>query len=393
MSLDFTKLVPQVGSMVSRFVASREEMKARLKSALDIYYRQNLDVDRLKSKITKGKITWLVAGLDDELRQIHTLPRIPENFMIISTDGSHIDIDRHRSTKCYLLNIGSVKIHYGKSPNASFETIPKLYDAPEDQVIVSENNRQQFIEGTLLGIKRSIEECSQLTRLAHDASSEDTVLALLDGTLILWNLEAFPEFVIKSLLVEGFLHQLNELRKLSNAKHLGVASYISFPRSTDVVNLLRIIICPYEPVNCDKCPEQPCSEVAGLTDRELFSAILNPGERSPLFYSQSSIINKYYGVHQIYFFYLRLAGEIARVEIPKWIASDSERLNIVHSLVVNQCQRGHGYPVALSEAHELAVVSTKDRDNFWQLIESSLTKESLPSVNSAKSISKRTRWI
>jgi len=66
---------------------------------------------------------------------------------------------------------------------------------------------------------------------------------------------------------------------------------------------------------------------------------------------------------------------------------------LVHSLVLDQCQRGQGYPVALSEAHEKAVVTGADRENFWQLVESSLVEEHLPSPSSAKSQSKRTRWI
>jgi len=49
--------------------------------------------------------------------------------------------------------------------------------------------------------------------------------------------------------------------------------------------------------------------------------------------------------------------------------------------------------VALSEAHEKAVVTGADRENFWQLVDSSLIEEHLPSLISAKSRSKRTRWV
>ena len=133
--------------------------------------------------------------------------------------------------------------------------------------------------------------------------------------------------------------------------------------------------------------------VAGLQDGELFSNLLGQGERSALFASQSFIVSKRYGEHGVYFFYLRLDDEIARVEIPQWVARDESLLNLAHSLVLDQCQRGQGYPVALSEAHEQAVVTGADRENFWQLVESSLVEEHLPSPSSAKSQSKRTRWI
>ena len=121
--------------------------------------------------------------------------------------------------------------------------------------------------------------------------------------------------------------------------------------------------------------------------------MLEPGEKSARFISPSKVVGKHYGVHQIYFFYLRVDDEIARVEIPHWVANDDSLLSLTHALVLDQCQRGHGYPVALSEAHEKAVITGADRENFWQLVESSLVDEHLPSLSSAKSFSKRTRWV
>ena len=230
--------------------------------------------------------------------------------------------------------------------------------------------------------------------MSHQGSS---TLALLDGSLILWGLEAYPEFVTDELLDEGFLSYLEEMRKLNKDKQLGLASYISFPRSTDVVNVLRVALCPHDPLDTDRhckdCEKRDCDMVAGVRDRELFSNILGSGERSALFISQSSIVRKHYGMHQVYFFYLRVDDEIARVEIPQWVAMDETLLNLTHALVLDQCQRGNGYPVALSEAHEKAVVTGADRENFWQLVESSLVDEHLPTLGSAKSQSKRTRWI
>jgi len=88
-----------------------------------------------------------------------------------------------------------------------------------------------------------------------------------------------------------------------------------------------------------------------------------------------------------------VGDEIARVEIPQWVARDEDLLNLTHTLVFDQCQRGQGYPVALSEAHEQAVVTMVDRENFWQVVDSSLVEEPLPTPTSAKSQSKRTRWV
>jgi len=385
--------------MVARLKADVEERQERLNHALGVLHRWVSDLEHLKSKIASSKTTWLVAGLVDGLDQHYQTPPCPAEFTVIATDGSHIDVDRHKSTRCYLVNIGSVILHYGAQPDAVLNSLPSLYFGDEDLVITPTGvkGREQPVEGTLLGIKRSVDECHRLAEIAVELPPDSSNLALLDGSLILWGLEAYPEFVTEALLDKGFLSYLEDIRKLNNDKRIALASYISLPRSTDVVNALRVAICPHEPADCDRyCStndKRACDVVAGVRDRELFLNLLAQGERSATFISQSSVVRKHYGIHQVYFFYLRVDDEIARVEIPQWVAMDESLLNLVHALVLDQCQRGQGYPVALSEAHEQAVVTTADRENFWQLVESLMIEERMPSLSSAKSQSKRTRWV
>jgi len=90
---------------------------------------------------------------------------------------------------------------------------------------------------------------------------------------------------------------------------------------------------------------------------------------------------------------LRLDDEVARIEIPKWVADDQVLLEQMHCVVLDQCRRGQGYPVALSEAHEQAVVTIGDRQNFWQLVEAGLVEEDMPTPTTGKSRSKRMRWV
>ena len=399
MSLDLTKVVAQVGGMVARLKAGVEERRKRLEQALAVLHGQADNLDYLARKITASRTTWLVAGLVNGLDLRYKAPPPPAEFSIIATDGSHIDVDRHRSTRCYLINIGAVTLHYGVSPNATLDSFPHLYSGDEDLVIMPAGikGREQPVEGTLLGIKRGVDECRQLAELAATLPKDSPALALLDGSLILWGLEAYPEFVTEALLNKGFLGYLDSMQRLNQNGKLAVASYISFPRGTDVVNALRVALCPHDPADCDRyCPPgkaRECDTVAGVRDRELFSSLLEPGERSAIFASQSSIIQKHYGQHQVHFFYIKVDDEIARVEIPQWVALDESLLNLVHTLILDQCRRGQGYPVALSEAHEKAVVTATDREQFWQLVDSLLIGEDLPTLTSAKSRSKRTRWV
>jgi len=393
-SLDLTKVAAQIWGMVARLKAGDKERRERLQYALNVLRDKSIDLDHLRKRIedSQHKTTWLVAGMVDGLERHYKPPPLPEKFTVVATDGSHIDVDRHRSTRCYLINIGAAVLDYGTRPDAHLDSFPHLYSEPEDLVITPEKGRQQPVEGPLLGIKRGVEEIKSLATMAQELPPKSPTLALLDGSLILWGLEAYPEFVTEALLDKGFIPCLEEIRK----QKIALASYISFPRSTDVVNALRVAICPYEAPDCDRyCPDKVknCDKVAGVQDRELFINLLGQGERSALFISQSSIVQKRYGEHRVYFFYLRLDDEIARVEIPQWVAEDEGLLNLTHGLILDQCRRGLGYPVALSEAHEKAVVTTADREEFWRVVESLMVEEKMPTPTSAKSFSKRTRWV
>jgi NurA-like 5'-3' nuclease len=126
----------------------------------------------------------------------------------------------------------------------------------------------------------------------------------------------------------------------------------------------------------------------GLVDADVLAQRLQVGQRGPLFASMSAINIKEYGAHRIYFFYLRVGRELARVELPQWVADDAQQIDLVHSLIYDQCVRGQGYPVALARAHEQAVIRTADRRAFERMVQSSLLRAELPASASSKRDSK-----
>jgi len=401
MPLDLAQVVSQIKGLAARLKAGERERGERLERALKML--STTEIEPLRSRIAASKTTWLVAGLIDGFDLHHEPPSVPKEFSVIATDGSHIDVDRHSSVPCCLINIGSALLHYGENPDASLSSQPTVFSG-DDLLIVDPvgGNREEPIEGALLGVKRSVEECSALARLAQELPQERPALALLDGSLILWGLagQAYPEFVKEVLLEKEFRRVLDSLKGLSRDRNFALASYISFPRSADVVNALRLALCPHDPADCDRncwgeraAAGRECDAVAGVQDRQVFDILLEPGERSATFASRSSIVGKHYGDHEIHFFYLKVDGEVARVEMPRWVADREELVGLVHALVLDQCRRGHGYPVALMEAHEKAVVTTADRERFWELVELSLFEDGLMLESSGKSRSKRTRWV
>ena len=99
------------------------------------------------------------------------------------------------------------------------------------------------------------------------------------------------------------------------------------------------------------------------------------------------------GTEWSYFFYLNSGTEIARVEVPDWVADNRELLARGHAMLVRQCELGLGYPVVISEAHEQAVVSGHDRAEFRRLAIMLMERQGLPTPESAKTISKRLPWV
>lgn len=398
MPLDFTNIAAQVDDMITTLKESREEHRGKLAKALTTLNDPNLDLAELQEKLRAAKTSWLVAQLTESLNRTYPAPTVPEDYTVMATDGSHIDVDRHHAARCYLINIGSVTLTYGSAPDAVLTATPTLYAGEENMVIRNPGaGRDQVMDAALTGIKRSVAEWRAVADLARQRPAGSTGLAVLDGTLIQWGLESrnYPEFVRDVLLHRGFLQCLDEMRELNRDRKLAVASYISYPGGGDVVNALRIILCPGDVINdkaCQECAGKECEQVAGLRDRDVFDEVLPAGERSALFVSTSSIL-KEYGPHEVRFYYVNVDEEIARVEVPKWVADDPALLDLTHGLILDQCRRGHGYPVALSEAHEHAVVTGADRENFWALVESCLADEKLPTPNSAKSFSKKMRWV
>jgi len=90
-------------------------------------------------------------------------------------------------------------------------------------------------------------EVEELARLARSWKFRPAI-ALLDGTLILWTLEGKPAD-FRSMMLRRLLRMLDTLRALK----VPLAGYISSPGSTDVINALRVGLCPYQFANCDKC--------------------------------------------------------------------------------------------------------------------------------------------
>jgi hypothetical protein len=396
MALDLSRVITQITDMVFHLKADTHDRLEHVESSVKVLHQHAEKLDPLRKKISRSRTTWLVAEPVEQLDCKYSSLPIPKDFVVVATDGSHIDVDRHHGVRCFLINTGAVTLQYGSQPDAILESEPHIYYQDADLVITTPDNLREIpVEGNLLGARRAVEECRKLSDTMSGLPADFPALGLIDGSLLLWTLEGSPDYVVETILDKGYLKQLDEMRKLCATRQAAVASYISLPRGNDVINMLRVALCPREAVDSDRCGEcetRECYSIAGVRDRDLFMQTLAAGERSALFISHSKV-QKRYGPHLVHFFYLKLDDEIARVELPMWIATDKTKLDLTHALILDQCKKGQGYPVALSEAHEKAVITGADRENFWSVVESLLVKENISLADSAKSTSKKRRSI
>lgn len=396
MPLDLSTVIGQINNMAAGMDSADT---ARRFDALDLAWN-NLDSDEVNERYKTARTSFLLAEAAGEYRGTTPLPSIPFNYSVAATDGSFILPDRHSPARFYVLNTSTVFITYGLRPDADIGVATELRYEEEDLVVPDDPLRTR-IDGTILGFRRAIEELRAAgKRLEHH---RDAAVALQDGTLILWQLQAQTDRV-REWVLDQFLDVLDDFRR----HDLPVASYISAPGAAELMNMLRVSVCDYplhgNRIDCDHCRSRAghtpaCDSLPNVVDRYLLSEVarLQPGERTTIYRSRSRIMEEYdrdkTGDQRICYFYLNAGHEIARVEIPRWVAADLNHLDLVHGVIYDQCRLGRGYPTALQEAHEAAVLNMSDRRTIEQAVEAALSRMGIVSRHTGKDGSKRGRFV
>jgi len=302
-------------------------------------------------KVRAVEAPWPVPSWDEQLDKTYTIDSI-DTYNLISVDGSQIYPDRHQGVSCYLINIGGVILRYGHAQPVTLFSMPYVFsgEAQEGVELSVEliNGKREELE-FLIGMQKAIELKKEQPK---------NLLVLFDGSLIFWHLEA-KDPVLKELFLSQYTASLFGLYK----ERILTASYISSPRSRELVNLLRLQLSDFDPQKTALY-----KPIERLVDAAVCSFFLKQGERTIVFKNHAHISDQYPDVVQPHFFYIHIGTEIGRVEIPAWIAQDALRVDHIAQMVYDQSQKGRGYPVAIAEAHEQAVVKGPDREFFYHLI-------------------------
>jgi hypothetical protein len=340
-------------------------------------------------------------------------PPRPAAYTALATDGSEIDPDRHSAVgNYYVVNVGHARIPYGQPQReAQLRSESKVGYLDDDLFIVDPVNprRRVPVRDRHLDARRTVAEMEVLAELGETEAAQHgdvPVVGLVDGTLLFSVLEERPKDFLRGHFYREFVRQLEKLRDADVA----VAAYTSRTRGVDLVNLFQAL-CQEDPNSCLPCrgvrrtvqqalpvdgapPTQPTAcALRGATDAYLFGDLLNAWERTALFRVRSGVHDPYFRDHRVYFFLFRTETEVARVEIPEWVALDRRKLDWVHSTLVDQCQKGDGYPAVLARADDRAVISQADRVALETLVRQELARRGVHSRPSAKLVRKQVRTV
>jgi hypothetical protein len=407
MALDFDQTARQMMSAMGELSTTARSRRQRFADTLDRASAVTPD-DAAQSTGSAINRPFIVArtGAEGLLDNIRPSPA-PSDWMAVSVDGSHIDVDRHLPLRCYLINLGGCVLTYGANPDCHFFSEPTLATGDADLYLRPDagSNVETPISGQLLGALRTVREVERLADTVEASSPDVPTLALLDGTLAFWDIQRgnYPRYVIEALMNERLRSALARLREASHSRFpVALAAYTSRPQTTEVGGAVRAGLCVSNPTECTRrCSARrsdlaQCDSAAGFDDRELFDAFLEPGHRSPLYQTgrraSRFALDLAVGAEWSRFYYVNSGTEIARVEVPDWVAEDPVLLALGHAMLAKQCELGLGYPVAISEAHEQAVVSGRDRAEFRKLTLMLMEQNGLPTLESAKTVSKRLPW-
>ncbi|GAB4342964.1 MAG: DNA double-strand break repair nuclease NurA [Cyanophyceae cyanobacterium] len=417
--LDLSRLAAQMQGMGQQLTQEAEAARRRGERARRVLMEMRSRQDDWVALLDqwRDRLSFVAAEPIEPLDTRVMIEAPPLAHTVLATDGSQISPSHHEIAYCYLINTGRVVLHYGQGRYPLLDSVPEVVYRPEDLYV----SRQWGISTEdWMGYRRTVSEAEVLAELAIAVAAERSrpnsanssaatlkassknaanktslktskkatkseplpLLAMVDGSLIYWFLETLPA-AARDRILPPILAAWDRLR-LTGVPMMG---YLSASRSGEALNFLRLHGCKFSEPDCpNHCPNRsddaPCNGLRPLRDAALWEGLLQPGERGPLWRSSARILGDY-GLHGVYFCYVHVGSEVARIEVPEWLVRDRALLDRALGIMIAQVQKGQGYPVALAEAHNQAVVRGGDRARFFLLLEREMTKAGLRNVGTS----------
>lgn len=279
-------------------------------------------------------------------------------YTVHGVDGSQIYPDRHYTAGWYVLNGALVTLQYGYTSSCMRKTLPEVYPTILD---TNELATPEYVNWHRSALEYTL---PLLHAKPHD-------IVLFDGSLVFWHLHNSG-----SAHVQHFQKMYVDAFQQYYQRGIICAGYVSAPRTRDVV---KIFLSLYPDASL---------ESAICNDTFFLKELLEHGQVLGWF-SAGHEYDAAENMIQPYFAYLRWHDDIIRIEVPRWIAASSQLSRYIFGALVDQLQKGNGYPVALAQAHNAAAIRAIDQVFFHEMVQRIIaTHEKAPSAT-AKGASKK----
>ncbi len=385
--IDYLQVKKQAGAFATSARNRLASLKEKTRLALELLHREGADLETFKklvqTALTSDPGLRCALPVSERLDTAHKTTSVANKVSIAAADGSQINPSHHEAYEFALLNMGAIVFIPGK---AAQETVRTTLLGPDD--ITSKSG---YLTEEMLALQRDVRERRLLLELAKELPIP--VAALTDGTLEIYGEpKQDPDFE------RQFVEYLAALREMASLE-LIVAGYVDQPRADLAVRLLELRLA----ANKKEDLFSETRPLAGLTDASLFRELLQPGDRSAVFAIQSRSAKKFTAEIGLHFFYLNVGRparpQLARVELPAWVAQDPEKVDLLHSILKDQCRimGANPYPYVLHRAHEIAVVHQDEKEAVLAMLTAAYLGQNLElghtsGKQSAKDLQGRTRY-
>ena len=365
MPVNFQQIYARVKEIAEGANESKRILEERRNKARELLSFYAADLDYLRQKVEAAKAVdaniRCATPLKESLASFYPPPVSVTDATIIAADGSQVNPDRHAAIQFCVINVGviAMRLSSGEAPLVTVET-ELLYG---DDLLPNGNP----LSDGMVAMRRDIHERIKLDEVSKDISGP--VVNLTDGTIELWGAkgddpQAYANFVEQYLGVLSRLH----------SRGVVTAGYVEKPSADLVVRLLEIATADEEQIR----KLRDYHPLRGVSDRWLYgereNPLLPPGHRSAVFGLQSGSEKKYKGALSLHFFYLNVGTQghpwPVRIEIPRWVAEDQKKLDLLHCVLIEQCKMmgSRPYPYLLHRAHETALVRYEEKGQIEQLL-------------------------
>ena len=372
MPIDYQQIYTRIKEIGAGARERRKTLDKRRDDARKLLTAYDSELDYLRSKVDSAKLAdaniRCALPINESLASSHPAPAPVTDVTLIAADGSQINPDRHAALQFCVVNVGAIQMRMNSGEASGIFTDTELLYG--DELLP---NGYPMSEG-LVALRRDLKERAMLDELSKDMTG--SVVTFTDGPVELWGAKG-EDVSSYDAVVEKYLGVLSRLQ----GRGVITAGYVDKPSADLVMRLLEIASADNEQIK--KLRE--FHPLRGVSDRWLYgerdNPLLPPGHRSAVFGIQSNSEKKYTGVLALHFFYLNVGTEghpwPVRVEIPKWVADDKPKLDLLHGVLVEQCRMmgSKPYPYLLHRAHETAVVKNEEKQQIENMLAMELRKQ------------------